>query len=481
MAFFLTGAEKGFYARVSRLGTQWLELDLHFLSLGGGEIALGWWFEECLVPYLVNTSKLEAVQSISIVTGYGKTRLRGARQGDDGMRKRVRAMLKFMNIQETPQPNRGRVHIDKQKLIEVVKHNGGRVVFDLEGYMQFKEEETTANKFPDVEQKVRPRYRPQNPDMGGPPFIRVETESTSAEFRRGDASDAMEQQVAPTDVFDDRTGGGHFPEENDGGRAGRYDHDGGRPGGERRGSDNYYDKRNSRQDERLSSGGRNHYDSRNRRGSYDDGYDRPRNGGGRRGSDRYQDGRRGGNQYDSRDTRRGSYQDDRGGGRHGDRRDSYRRNSFNDRRRTSNYSQGNDGYGGEDEQRRTDESYGRPDDRYNERNERFNNREQLRSGSTWEPPAGVGSIDHYGRGEGEENRLVSNRGAYSQQPPEDTPGGTGFAPSPAPVNEEHIQEASVNETNANGESGGGMAKKRNSLTQRGYSLEPAASKRARTS
>jgi hypothetical protein len=224
MMSLFTGVEKGFYARVSRLGTQWLELDLHFLSLGGGEIALGWWFEECLVPYLVNTSKLEAVQSISIVTGYGKTRLRGARQGDDGMRKRVRAMLKFMNIQETPQPNRGRVHIDKQKLIEVVKHNGGRVVFDLEGYMQFKEEETTANKFPDVEQKVRPRYRPHNPEMGGPPFIRVETESTSAEFRRGDAPEAMEQQVASPDVFDDR-GGGRFLEENDGGRAGRYDHD----------------------------------------------------------------------------------------------------------------------------------------------------------------------------------------------------------------------------------------------------------------
>lgn len=152
--FNRSGVEKGFYARVSRLGTQWLELDLHFLSLGGGEIALGWWFEECLVPYLVNTSKLEAVHSISIVTGYGKTRLRGARQGDDGMRKRVRAMLKFMNIEETPQPNKGRVHIDKAKLIEEVKKNGGRIIFDLAGYTNFKEVETTSNKFPDVPQKV---------------------------------------------------------------------------------------------------------------------------------------------------------------------------------------------------------------------------------------------------------------------------------------------------------------------------------------
>jgi pentatricopeptide repeat protein len=49
---FQEGVERGFYARVSRLGTQWLELDLHFLSLGGGEIALGWWFEVCAYFYL---------------------------------------------------------------------------------------------------------------------------------------------------------------------------------------------------------------------------------------------------------------------------------------------------------------------------------------------------------------------------------------------------------------------------------------------
>ena len=170
---FKEGVEKGFYARVSRLGTQWLELDLHFLSLGGGEIALGWWFEECLVPYLVNTSKLEAVQSISIVTGYGKTRSRGARMNDDGMRLRVRAMLKYMDIHETPQPNKGRIHIDKEALIKVVKKNGGRIKFDLEGYNRFKEEETTANKFPEVVQKVRPRFRPARPGQGPPgTFIR---------------------------------------------------------------------------------------------------------------------------------------------------------------------------------------------------------------------------------------------------------------------------------------------------------------------
>ena len=170
---FALGVEKGFYARVSRLGTQWLELDLHFLSLGGGEIALGWWFEECLVPYLVNTSKLEAVQSISIVTGYGKTRSRGARLNDDGMRLRVRAMLKYMGIKEMTQPNKGRIHINKAELIEEVKKNGGRIKFDVTGYTTFKEEETTANKFPDVAQSVRPRFRPARPGEGPPgTFVR---------------------------------------------------------------------------------------------------------------------------------------------------------------------------------------------------------------------------------------------------------------------------------------------------------------------
>lgn len=131
---FEEGAKKGFYARVSRLGEQWFELDLHFLSLGGGEIALGWWFEECLVPFLRDTSKLEKVNLISIVTGYGKTRTRGRRIGDDGMKKRVSAMLRFMDIHELPQKNAGRIHVDKARLIETVRRNGGKILFDADGY-----------------------------------------------------------------------------------------------------------------------------------------------------------------------------------------------------------------------------------------------------------------------------------------------------------------------------------------------------------
>mmetsp|Transcript_7308 Transcript_7308/g.16589 ORF Transcript_7308/g.16589 Transcript_7308/m.16589 type:complete len:487 (+) Transcript_7308:1820-3280(+) len=84
--------------------------------------------------------------------------MRGVRHGDDGMRKRVRAMLSFMNIQEVDQPNKGRIHIDKEALMKEVEGNGGKIVFDEEGYRQYKSENTTANHIPNVDQKVRPRY-----------------------------------------------------------------------------------------------------------------------------------------------------------------------------------------------------------------------------------------------------------------------------------------------------------------------------------
>ncbi|KAL7504245.1 hypothetical protein ACHAXN_001929 [Cyclotella atomus] len=154
---FHEGVERGFYAKVSRLGTQWLELDLHFLSLGGGETALRWWFEECLVPYLGNSKELASVKSIDIVTGYGKTRSRGARKGDDGMRKRVRAMLSFMNLTEVEQPNLGRIHINKEALAREVERNGGRIIFDAAGYEQFKLREGLDDPYTDAEQFVRPR------------------------------------------------------------------------------------------------------------------------------------------------------------------------------------------------------------------------------------------------------------------------------------------------------------------------------------
>ncbi|EJK73152.1 hypothetical protein THAOC_05237, partial [Thalassiosira oceanica] len=154
---FHDGVARGFYAKVSRLGTQWLELDLHFLSLGGGETALRWWFEKCLVPYLGSSNELSSVKSIDIVTGYGKTRARGARKGDDSMRKRVRAMLSFMNVCEIEQSNLGRIHIDKGKLTTEVARNGGRIIFDARGYEQFKSQEGLDEPFEDTQQFVRPR------------------------------------------------------------------------------------------------------------------------------------------------------------------------------------------------------------------------------------------------------------------------------------------------------------------------------------
>ena len=162
---------------MSRLGTQWLELDLHFLSLGGGETALRWWFEECLVPYLGNSKELASVKSIDIVTGYGKTRSRGARKGDDGMRKRVRAMLSFMNLSEVEQPNLGRIHIDKEALTREVERNGGRIIFDAHGYEQYKLREGLDDPYTDAEQFVRPRggamharnERDRQEDPYGPP------------------------------------------------------------------------------------------------------------------------------------------------------------------------------------------------------------------------------------------------------------------------------------------------------------------------
>lgn len=154
---FHEGVNRGFYAKVSRLGTQWLELDLHFLSLGGGETALRWWFEKCLVPYLGDSKELSSVKSIDIVTGYGKTRARGMRKGDDSMRKRVRAMLSFMNVGEVVQPNLGRIHIDKQALVNEVERNCGRIIFDARGYEEFKSQEGLDEPYSDTPQFVRPR------------------------------------------------------------------------------------------------------------------------------------------------------------------------------------------------------------------------------------------------------------------------------------------------------------------------------------
>lgn len=134
-SLFKEGIDKGFYSQVSKVGRNSCELALHFLSLGGGEIALGWWFEECLQPIFEDPGKFEAIETFTIVTGYGKSRTRGRRFGNDGMKKRVQAMLGFMGIEETPQENAGRVRVNKDSLRKVIKANNGRVVLDVDGYL----------------------------------------------------------------------------------------------------------------------------------------------------------------------------------------------------------------------------------------------------------------------------------------------------------------------------------------------------------
>ena len=54
-------------------------------------------------------------------------------------------------------------------------------MLDSAGYAGFLDRETTANKFPDVEQTVRARYKPER--GSGPPFVRIVSESTSPQFR----------------------------------------------------------------------------------------------------------------------------------------------------------------------------------------------------------------------------------------------------------------------------------------------------------
>mmetsp|Transcript_888 Transcript_888/g.1538 ORF Transcript_888/g.1538 Transcript_888/m.1538 type:complete len:690 (-) Transcript_888:199-2268(-) len=251
---FHEGVGRGFYAKVSRLGTQWLELDLHFLSLGGGETALRWWFEKCLVPYLGDSKELASVKSIDIVTGYGKTRARGARKGDDSMRKRVRAMLSFMNVCEVAQPNLGRIHIDKLALMKEVERNCGRIIFDAHGYEQFKLQEGLDEPHSDAPQFVRPR--------GGALHDRAERDR---------------QQVSPPGPSQDRLDS-FFHDRNS--KKYRSDffrgNDGGRKGGSRYDSCNVPDPwgnyKNSANYENSSCYDRCNADNRNSRLSYSNSY-----------------------------------------------------------------------------------------------------------------------------------------------------------------------------------------------------------------
>jgi hypothetical protein len=514
--------ERGFYARVSRLGAQWLELDLHFLSLGGGEIALGWWFEECLVPYLVNTSKLEAVQSISIVTGYGKTRSRGARLNDDGMRLRVRAMLKYMNINETPQPNKGRIHINKQELVEEVKKNEGKIMFDIAGYTRFKEEETTANKFPDVTQQVRSRFRPAKPGEGPQgTFIQdgMDAPVNPLPYQADDMGRRDSRRVSAI-----RSVGGFEQDRRDSRRSSYNDED---RGPSRRSSED------GPQDRRGGYGDRNHNGDQERRGSY---VDQDRRGGygdqERRGSHADQERRgsygererRGGGGNGNNEENRGSYGDrdrrndaDRRSSRdndtrppgrddsQGDRGDAHRRDDMprqprrhddRDQRssRTNSERPGRDSYYEYGDDRRFDEDAGgrrgsyndgpsrppremaqndrdrRGPDRYHDRD----NRDAGYGGGGLPPSDARRAPNHSDRGYG-----------YRHSSDAAMPGRRESGDDRKPLAQDYNRDessshglASVKEEMDNGDRGGGLAGTKRGLEgNRGYNIEPAFSKR----
>ena len=313
-------------------GPSGLSLICIFFPSEGAKSLLVGGSKKCLVPYLVNTSKLEAVQSISIVTGYGKTRARGARLNDDGMRLRVRAMLKYMSIKETPQPNKGRIHINKAELIIEVKKNGGKVLFDLAGYTRFKEEETTSNKFPDVPQKVRARFRPARPGEGPlGTFIREGYDNSPSSSQLEDRREAR-RESSRSETF-------HHTRRDS--RRTSYEGEDRRSSQSRRGADDWYnDRRGSymdRHSDRRGSYGENperrssYVESLERRGSYGDNPER-------RGSYMSSQERRG--SYEAPIDRRGSYDGnyERRAGHEGsyDRRGSYEgsyeRRLYDDRR-----------------------------------------------------------------------------------------------------------------------------------------------------
>ena len=168
-SLFLEGLKKGFYSRVSRIGdnSKWLELDLHFLSLGGGEVGCRWWFEDCLVPYMKD-DKLKNCKSIDIVTGYGRGRYRGVRAENDGMYKRIMTMLDNMGIKVIDQPNKGRIQIDVASFLELVKRNNGKILLDKDSYSAFKKQLNDAMiAASNVPQVDRPSVPPLGLEKGG--------------------------------------------------------------------------------------------------------------------------------------------------------------------------------------------------------------------------------------------------------------------------------------------------------------------------
>lgn len=153
---FSEGMKKGTIRPSSHISTDSTsaKLDLHLFSLSAAELCVRWWFEE----HLLEVYKSPQLKTVDIVTGWGKSRLRENREGDDSIKKRVSSLIGHYGMSLCPQSrNKGMIRIDIETLKNLLKKNCGRLVFDSEGYYKWKRKNTPASSVTQVPQVLRKR------------------------------------------------------------------------------------------------------------------------------------------------------------------------------------------------------------------------------------------------------------------------------------------------------------------------------------
>eukprot|EP00566_Odontella_aurita_P006600 CAMPEP_0113569744 /NCGR_PEP_ID=MMETSP0015_2-20120614/24581_1 /TAXON_ID=2838 /ORGANISM="Odontella" /LENGTH=596 /DNA_ID=CAMNT_0000472443 /DNA_START=1954 /DNA_END=3744 /DNA_ORIENTATION=+ /assembly_acc=CAM_ASM_000160 len=135
---FRQGLEKGIIRPSSHVESASAKLDLHLLSLGAAEVCLRWWFEEHLLERFRSPRVMAKLKAVDVVTGWGKSRVGEKRKNEDGIKKRVATMISFYGLSEIPQSNKGMISIDISSLRKSTEDNGGKLIFDVEGYFKWK-------------------------------------------------------------------------------------------------------------------------------------------------------------------------------------------------------------------------------------------------------------------------------------------------------------------------------------------------------
>lgn len=109
---FNQGIKLGFYTRLfkSNNDNSYIEIDLHFLSVGAAITATLWWFDECIIP------NISTVKTMHIITGYGKSRMENIVKKENtyaklGIAKHVRKVLDLLQLKEIKQSNMGMVKV----------------------------------------------------------------------------------------------------------------------------------------------------------------------------------------------------------------------------------------------------------------------------------------------------------------------------------------------------------------------------------